>query len=271
MSDIQIFSHPDFGEIRTIEEDNKTLFCGNDVAKMLGYSKPLNALAMHCKSPLKQVVPHPQSSTKTIEMLFIPEGDVYRLITHSKLPGAERFERWVFDDVLPSIRRHGMYAVDELLDNPDFAIKAFTALREERARSAKLVKENFNQKKVIDTLKPKARYCDMVLKCEDIISITKIAKDYGKSGVWLNKWLYNAGIQYKQGMVWLLYQKHADLGYTQSFTEVVRTMGGDRIFVTTYWTQKGRLFIYELLKKEGILPKIERESCAPPNCGLYAL
>ena len=120
---IQVFNNKQFGNVRIAEEDGKYLFCGNDVAKALGYAKPANAIAAHCRYTLKRGIPHPQAEDKQIDMLFIPEGDVYRLITQSKLPAAEQFERWVFDDVLPSIRKHGLYADDELLANSDLFIK----------------------------------------------------------------------------------------------------------------------------------------------------
>lgn len=115
MNEPTIFISPEFGEIRTLEtEDGKVLFCGTDVAKALGYSKPNNAIAAHCRCALKQGIPHPQSPNKTIEMSFISEGDVYRLITHSKLSGAEKFEAWVFDEVLPAIRKTGSYALPKM-------------------------------------------------------------------------------------------------------------------------------------------------------------
>ena len=107
MNDLQLFNIPRFGDVRTLTEDGNTLFCGSDVARALGYAKPQNAIAAHCKGALKRGIP---TNGGMQEMSFIPEGDLYRLITHSKLPDAEKFERWVFDEILPSIRRNGMYA-----------------------------------------------------------------------------------------------------------------------------------------------------------------
>lgn len=120
---IMVFQDTMFGEIRTLDDGGKVLFCGSDVAKALGYAVPRKALFDHCRYVTKRNVPHPQSPNKQIEMAFIPESDLYRLITHSKLPAAEKFERWVFDEVLPSIRKHGMYAtpeaVEKMLSDPD--------------------------------------------------------------------------------------------------------------------------------------------------------
>lgn len=196
-------------------------------------------------------------------MTFISEGDVYRLITHSKLPSAEQFESWVFDEVLPSIRKHGMYAVDELIENPDLAIAALTALKEERAKAARLKTTVAVQEQQIAEMKPKASYYDLILNCKDLVSIGKIAKDYGKSAQWLNTFLRDKGVQYKQGKVWLLYQKYAEKGYTSTKTyNYPDDKGNMHSKIHTHWTQKGRLFIYDLLKSDGILPTMEKNSAA---------
>lgn len=109
MNNIQIFNSPEFGEIRTVVIDGEPWFVGRDIAKALGYAKPEGAVTTHCRHPLKQGIPHPQSPDKEIEALVIPEGDMYRLISKSKLKSAERFEEWVFDEVLPTIRKTGAY------------------------------------------------------------------------------------------------------------------------------------------------------------------
>ena len=114
----------------------------------------------------------------------------------------------------------------------------------------------------INELKPKASYYDLILQCKDLISITKIAKDYGKSGQWFNSKLHELGVQYKQGKIWLLYGEHADKGYTHTKTHYYMFNGEKCCNVQTYWTQAGRLFIYDLLKKEGILPTMEKAELA---------
>ena len=115
------------------------------------------------------------------------------------------------------------------------------------------------QNQQIAELQPKASYYDVVLNCKDLMSIGKIAKDFGKSAVWLNKWLHEHGVQYKQGEIWLLYQQYAEQGYTSTKTSVYNGLDGkEHSKIHTYWTQKGRLFIYGLLKAEGILPTMER-------------
>lgn len=120
--------------------------------------------------------------------------------------------------------------------------------------------ENAQQKQLLAEFSPKASYYDVVLQTKDTLSISKIAKDYGKSGIWLNQLLHDKGVQYKQGSVWLLYAKYAEQGYTKSQTETFSGNDGmQHSKIHTYWTQKGRLFIYDLLKTNGILPLIERD------------
>ncbi len=111
MNNLVAFKNENFGEIRTIEKDGKLLFCGNDVASALGYKRPNDAVTSHCKCTVKCSIPHPQSNSKTIDMLFISEGDVYRLIASCKLEVGEKFEHWIFDEVVPSITHTGSYSV----------------------------------------------------------------------------------------------------------------------------------------------------------------
>ena len=135
MNQMEIFKNPEFGSIRTFEQDGKVLFCGKDVAQALGYRRPADAIAAHCKGVC--VLPTP-SNGGIQQMKFIPEGDVYRLIVHSKLPSAERFERWVFDEVLPSIRQHGAYLTREKLwevaTSPEALLKLCSDLLAEREK-----------------------------------------------------------------------------------------------------------------------------------------
>ena len=139
MEEMRIFENEEFGGIRTFEQDGKYLFCGTDVARALGYSIPSKAVNTHCKGVSKMEAP---TNGGVQKLLFIPEGDVYRLIVHSKLPSAERFERWVYDEVLPSIRNHGAYMTDTTLEqaltSPDFLIQLATKLKEEQEARKKL-------------------------------------------------------------------------------------------------------------------------------------
>lgn len=257
MSNITVFNNMEFGEIRTLEIDGKPYFCGSDVAKALGYAIPSKAVNTHCKGVSKMEVP---TNGGMQQMLFITEGDMYRLIANSKVPTAEKFEKWVFDDVLPTIRKHGLYAKEELLNNPDLFISALQELKAEKERIKLLELENAQKKQLISELKPKASYYDLILQNKSLMTITQIAKDYGMSGKAFNKLLHDLGIQFKQGNTWLLYQQYADQGYTQSRTYAI---DADKSVMHTYWTQKGRLFLYDLLKnKRNLLPVIERKQSA---------
>lgn len=257
MNDLQIFKNEEFGGVRTIEIESKPYFMASDIAKALGYTNPQKAIRDHCKGVNESFYPTNGGEQKAN---FIPEGDIYRLITRSQLPSAEKFETWVFDEVLPSIRKHGMYATDELLDNPDLLIQVATALKEAREKNKLLTFEVKVKDQQIIEMQPKATYYDLILQCPGLLSMTEISKDYGKSAKWMNKKLHELAIQYNQSDVWFLYQKYAGYGYTQTKTHnYPDSTGTQQSKVHMYWTQKGRLFVYEVLKKQGIVPTTERE------------
>lgn len=258
MNELKIFESPDFGKVRTMEINGEPFLVGKDVAEILGYTNPRKALIDHVDSEDKGVTKC-DTLGGTQEMTVINESGLYSLILSSKLPKAKEFKRWVTSEVLPSIRKHGAYAVDELINDPELAIKAFTALKEERMKNKQLETTVAVQTQQISELKPKATYYDVILNCKDLVSATEIAKDYGKSAKWLNNLLHELGVQFKQGGIWLLYQNYAECGYTSTKTHsYLDENGGNHAKVHTYWTQKGRIFIYNLLKGEGILPNVEK-------------
>ena len=246
--------------VRTVEVDGELWFVGKDVAKILGYSNPRKAMIDHIDAEDKQDgVTIRDSIGREQNPTVINESGLYSLILSSRLPKAKRFKRWVTAEVLPAIRKHGMYATEELLNNPDFAIAAFKALRDERRKNKKLSAKMQAQKKQIDIMQPKASYYDVVLQCKDLVPVNTIAKDYGWSAIKLNAFLHEHGIQYKQGEIWHLYQDYADKGYTGTRTQIFEGKDGEQHSREhTYWTQKGRLFLYEFLKGNGILPVMER-------------
>ena len=186
-TNMEIFNNAEFGRVRVIEEDGNYLFCAKDVAEALGYAVPRKAIYDHCRYVLKRNVPHPQSKTKTVQMLFISEGDVYRLIVHSKLPSAERFERWVFDEVLPSLRKNGIYITDPLIKqfarDPDFAHAVVDALYEQTDR--------------VNKLAPKASYFDAFVDPGDAVPIRIAAKQLGVSEHWLVRLLVGCRMLYR--------------------------------------------------------------------------
>lgn len=260
MNEIEIFKNPEFGEIRTLTIDGEPWFVGKDVAERLGYSNPRDALSKHADAEDKGVAKCDTPSGAQ-EMTIINESGLYSLVLSSKLSTAKQFKRWVTSEVIPAIRKHGVYAVDKLLEDPDTLIAALNQLKEERARRKELETQVGVKDQQIAELQPKAGYYDLVLQCKDAMAISKIAKDFGLSAVALNKILHDAGVQYKQGDVWLLYQKYAGKGYTQTKTDLHADSNGvQHTKVRTCWTQKGRLFIYDLLKSRNILPLIERQT-----------
>lgn len=184
---------------------------------------------------------------------FISEPMVYKLVFKANNEVAEKFQDWLAIEVLPQIRRHGMYATDELLDNPDLLIEVATKLKEER--TLRLVAEQR-----VNELQPKADYYDSILKNKSLMTISIIAKNYGMSATRMNNLLHELGVQYRQGKAWLLYRKHQDKGYTH--TEMIPVQGSDTLKPSTKWTQKGHIFIYQLLKNDGILPLIEQKTTA---------
>ena len=255
-NNLQIFENAEFGQIRTIEINNEIWFIGKDIAEALGYAKSENAIAMYVdKEDKTSTLIQGTGSNYKSKAICINESGLYSLTFSSKLPNAKKFKRWVTSEILPSIRKHGVYATEELIANPDLAIAAFKALKEEREKNKLLKQTTAIQQQQISELQPKASYYDLILQSTSVMSISKIAKDYGKSSIWLNKKLEEKKVQFKQGGIWLLYQKYAKNGYTQSVSYII---DNKRTSLLTKWTQKGRLFIYDLLKADGILPLIEQ-------------
>ena len=256
---LKIFNNIEFGEIRTIVVNGEPMFVGKDVATALGYSNPRDALSKHVDSEDKGVAKCDTPGGKQ-SITVINESGLYSLILSSHLPSAKKFKHWITSEVIPSIRKNGLYAVDELLNNPDLFIDVLQKLKLERENNKNLKLQIAKNNQIIGELKPKASYYDLILQNKSLMSITKIAKDYGISGRAFNAMLHELGVQFKQGNTWLLYSKYQNNGYTQSKTHAI---DADRSVMHTYWTQKGRLFLYDLLKNEkGLLPLIERNQCA---------
>lgn len=253
MQDLQIFNFEEL-PVRTLTVDDEPYFVGSDVIKVLGYKNGSRDLRRHVdeEDRVIQNVPQYRNGTMVSKTTLINESGLYSLIFSSKLESAKRFKRWVTAEVLPAIRKHGIYATDNVientLNNPDYIINILTEFKKER--EGRLVAEQ-----QVHELKPKATYYDLVLQNKSLLSVSKIAKDYGMSARALNKLLHELGVQYKQGDIWLLYAKHQDKGYTHTSTYA---LDEEHSKVTTKWTQKGRLFIYDLLKDNNILPTIEQ-------------
>lgn len=178
MNELQVFENAQFGQVRIIEENGKPLFCGSDVAKALGYMRPADALAQHCKGSVKRRL---LTAGGEQDAKFIPEGDVYRLIARSKLPAAERFEKWVFDEVLPSIRKNGGYIAGQetMTDDELLANALMVAQRKIEARD----KQIEVQEQQIEAMHPKALFADAVSASKTSILIGDLAKLLKQNGV----------------------------------------------------------------------------------------
>lgn len=176
MNDLTIFESPEFGSIRTVEEDGKVLFCGNDVAKALGYKRPADAITTHCKGSVIRRLP---TAGGEQSMKFIPEGDVYRLAAKSELPGAERFESWIFDEVIPSIRRTGGYiAGQKELSPAELMAKALKVANDVLAAREARISELTVQNTI---MQPKADYFDELVDRNLLTSFRDTAKQLGVS------------------------------------------------------------------------------------------
>mgnify|MGYP002674192628 CR=1 FL=1 len=240
MNDLQIFENSEFGTVRTVENNGKTYFVANDIAKALGYIETAKAIRTHCKGVSEMDIP---SNGGIQRMKIIPEGDIYRLVIKSQLPSAERFESWVFDEVLPSIRKHGMYAVDDLINNPDLAIKAFTALKEEKERNRALQEDN-------DRMRPKEVFADAVATSHTSILIGDLAKLLKQNGVDIGQkrlfiWMRDNGYLIKRkGSDWNMpTQKSMELGLFEVKESTVNNPDGSvRINKTTKVTGKGQQY-----------------------------
>ncbi|VED60553.1 phage antirepressor [Staphylococcus simulans] len=249
MQDLQVFQNSQFGDLEILTIDNKEYFPAIKVAEVLGYTNPRDAISRHTKK--RGVVKHDviDSLGRKQVKKFIDEGNLYRLISRSKLPQAEQFEEWIFDEVLPAIRKHGIYATDSVIEqtiqNPDYIITVLTEYKKEKEQNLLLQQE-------IGELKPKADYVDEILKSTGTLATTQIAADYGISAQKLNKLLHEARLQRKVNKQWVLYSEHMGKSYTESDTiPIVRSDGREDTVLQTRWTQKGRLKIHEIMTDFG--------------------
>lgn len=234
-------------KVRTIIKKQELWFVSKDVCDILGIKN------------ITQAMKRLESEDRAMfnigrqgEVNFVNESGVYELIFGSRKPEAKQFKKWVKHEVLPSIRKYGAYftpeKIEEVFSDPNTIINLATILKHEKQKYKQL-------KQKTEDDKPKISYYDLVLNSSDTLSITAIAKDYGKSGRWLNGKLHNLGIQYKHNGTWFLYSKFDYKGYTKSKTTIFTDKDGNtHSKIHTYWTEKGRMFIYEQLKKDSILP-----------------
>lgn len=243
MNELKVFTNEQFGQVRTLEENGNILFCGSDVAKALGYSKARNAINAHCKGALKRGV---LTNGGKQEMTFIPEGDLYRLIAHSKLPSAEKFESWVFDEVLPTIRKTGGY-----VSNEDMFINTYLPFADEQTKmlfkSTLETVKTLNNK--IEADKPKVLFADAVETSQSSILVGDLAKLIKQNGVDIGQkrlfdWLREHGYLIKNGVSKNMpTQKSMELKLFEVKERTINNPDGSvRITKTTKVTGKGQSY-----------------------------
>lgn len=253
---IEVFKNEEFGEIRTVQKDDKVLFCGSDVARALGYVRPADAISAHCKGVC--VLPTP-SAGGVQNTKFITEGDVYRLISHSKLPSAEKFERWVFDEVLPMIRKTGGYVADE-----DLFVETYLPFSDDNTKMLfKLTLETVQQlngiirkqAKQLEDERPLVEFADHVSNASNLIDIGTLAKiandeniDIGRTRLfdWLrsNGYLMDSASNKNQP-----YQKYIEQGLFKVREYTYKTPYGEKVATKAMVTGKGQIYFVEKLRK----------------------
>lgn len=240
MNDLQIFKNPEFGEIRTFKEpDGSVTFCGTDIATALGYSNTRDALIRHCKS--NGVVNHDviDSMGRTQQAKFITRGNLIRLAASSQLPGADKFESWIFDEVIPSVMEHGAYAtpdtLDKMISSPEFGIKLLTELKSEQDKRKALESK-------VEQDKPKVLFAEAVSTSESSILIGQLAKMLKQNGIDIGQnrlfeWLRQNGylIRQKSNNYNLPTQKSMDMGLFR--IKESTHLNGDGVSVTTKTTK----------------------------------
>lgn len=250
-NNIQIFESSEFGKVRVVQIEEQPWWVLKDICYALGLNSP-HKVAERLDEDERNQIPLTDALGRKQRTFVVSESGLYAVILRSDKPKAKEFRKWITSDVLPSIRKHGAYISDDLLDNlienPESAMKLFAKLKEERAQKEAL-------EGCVEKLMPKAHYYDVILQCPSAVLTTVIAKDYGLTAVMFNKLLHALGIQfrYKTNKTWVLYHEHDNKGYTITNTYYRNGCA----YIHMYWTQKGRLFLYEFLAGYGILPQQE--------------
>lgn len=262
MNELQIFENKNFGKIRATVIEEKPYFNLKDVCEILGLENPSDV-----KRRLNQkgvVLTDTPTNGGKQKMNYIDEMNFYKCVFKSDKKEAEQITDWVAGEVLPTIRKTGMYMTDNvwerLIQNPEQFGKMIIEYAQVRKENDSLKLENKVQAQQIIELQPKATYYDLILQNPNLLTTRLIASDYGMTANEFNKMLHNFGVQYKQSGIWFLYKEYSKYGYTQTKTQpIVRSDGTPDNVPHMYWTQKGRMFLYDFLKNRGIVPIIEQE------------
>jgi prophage antirepressor-like protein len=248
--ELKIYENKDFGIVRALNIDGQPWFIGKDISCALNYKYYGDALKAHVDKDDK-VVATIHDGIRNRKMIIVNEYGLFSLILSSKMPLVKAFKHWVTSEILPSIKRYGAFILKDkpayIHETPVTAINVFTTL--------KLDQNNKNSLKGNDDISETINYNEIINQCKKSIPVSIIAKDYGITALSFNKLLHGLGIQYCVSGTWLLYQKHCGQDYT-----ITRTyhINDTKSSVHMYWTQKGRMFIYETLKNYGVLPDAEK-------------
>lgn len=260
-SEIKAYNHPLFGNVRMFVENGKPWFCATDIASSLGYSNPRDAIARHCM-PMGVVNHDTPTNSGVQQMKFINEGNIYRLTAKSQLPKAEEFESWIFDDLVPTVINTGNYSLQVPQSFSEALMLAAQQQMQIEEQQKELVhKDGLIAKKEaqIIELEKESEYTRVILQNKGTTLVTQIAQDYGMSARKFNALLRDFKIQHKVREQWILYAPYINKGYVQSATHPIKHKDGrDDVSLNTEWTQKGRLFLYEELRKNNVLPLIEQ-------------
>lgn len=252
MHTLVITEHPEFGKVRTVEAGGRVWFCARDVASALGYANPKDAVNRHCR-PKGVRVHDLLTAGGQQKVKFIDEGNLYRLMAGSRLPSAERFESWIFDDLVPRTLKEGGYLLDikgetdsELLSRA--LLLAENKIKERDRHISVLEEKNARNAIELNLQAPKVRYFDEVLHSASTYTTTQIAKELGMSGRELNYRLKLLGVQFRQSGTWMLTARYQKEGYTRTHTHIWQNRNGETgTAMHTVWTERGRLFIHHLL------------------------
>lgn len=252
MHTLVITEHPEFGKVRTVEAGGRVWFCARDVASALGYANPKDAVNRHCR-PKGVRVHDLLTAGGRQKVKFIDEGNLYRLMAGSRLPSAERFESWIFDDLVPRTLKEGGYLLDIKGETDSELLSRALLLAEnkikERDRHISVLEEKNAQNAIkLSRQAPKVRYFEEVLHSASTYTTTQIAKELGMSGRELNYRLKLLGVQFRQSGTWMLTARYHKEGYTRTHTHIWQNRNGETgTAMHTVWTERGRLFIHHLL------------------------
>lgn len=261
-NELTVFENEKFGKVRVVTENEKPYFNLNDVCEILGLKNPRQVKSR--LNPKGVILVDTLTSGGKQQMNFINESNLYKCIFQSDKPEAEAITEWVTGEVLPTIRKTGMYVTDNVWDtimnDPEKLGEVLINYGKVKKEKELLEEENQIQKQLIAEYKPIKEYVDTILSSEDTMTTTQIAADYGFSAYELNKTLNEQRVVRKVGGQWILYIEHMNKGYTKSETMTVKKKDGtDKVVANTKWTQKGRLFIHNLLENLGIKANMDRE------------